>query len=249
MLAFDDKNIFYPNQIASEICCSSSHNAVSFVQWKPNDALEYQTLIRDWRGMDMCIPKQRFEVTKNIQRDRIFQIDVPLLHCECSESGGNDFCDTVSKLVPVCPLQKAYNGSMFSQTECTMKNIIYQPIMLSVKADRLFGAAAEQNQTYIDNEIMSLVKSSNVLLRKMKEKYHEIVSERKKSAKEIFFYFVGYRQIFLRVESLPAWILSNEELVKCMRHIGNYSNGNRPVIVRQSGRELQNVPIFVQKMS
>lgn len=86
-----------------------------------------------------------------------------LLHFEFPEYADEEFCDDQAACIPVCPIQEAHNSTMYSLTECTIKNFMSQLIIASVRANDSIEINATDDQPYTGNANLFSVKYSSIL--------------------------------------------------------------------------------------
>lgn len=123
-------------------------------------------------------------------------MEAPILQCSEMYDGNVTVVFNVnSAFILICAIEEPYVGKCFSDSPGTMKVLIFQCVM------DVFGVVSEEGTATNEagNEmgaIDAFFSRSLMMHKRFKQKSNEALTSRKKSAKKLFFQFLGYISLF-----------------------------------------------------
>lgn len=196
---FFDSAAKFAHLYVSEVCRSSWSSLKLSIDWEPNDSDQEAEYVRDWRGR--CYTKKKFVKATNLTEIQIRKIGVPLLHCtQSEEQREKQLYDVHAAFVPLCPFHESLKGTLYSSTDLFLKNFISNGLASLVFDDGNTQPTNDSSSTTIET-IQKFVSCSKILPKLFKSKCSEVLSSRKKCAKDYFFEALGYNCIMAKKTS------------------------------------------------
>ncbi len=179
----------YAHQYTSEVCLSESSLLTSSIPWAPNMFEEKEDYVKDWRGR--CIVDDNVE-DKSISSNMTHSSGAPLL---------NVIKDTDDRLVvdalcfPLCPMEQALSGTMFSTSLEAENNFIGQAALTLLT----FKTNSEPSSELAE-KIYNFSSKSVHLLTRFQHSCRQSISNKKNKAKDVYFSFLGYDSINIGIK-------------------------------------------------
>ena len=201
---------FYAHQYTSEVCSSLMEDIMSIVKWEPNmtcDEEDENEMLRDWRGR--CITTENFRDKILSNNETSHPSGAPLISL-ISQSNGSYLVNCLS--FPLCPMEEAFKGTMYTTSEDSEKNFIGQAAIILLKSKYCGEVSSELCEKIFNYS----VKSSQLLIR-FQNACRQAISTRKNKCKELYFTALGYSLVTkgtqkgLSLQSLKDF-LSNKKI-------------------------------------
>lgn len=194
--SFFDNCTVFAHYYISEVCEARWFKLNDEMSWAPNEVNSTNEMIRDWRGR--CLQKTGFTNMENVPQSELSKIGAPLLHCVKTEGNQTEpHYNVAGAFIPICPFQEAFKGNLFSSTEKHVKNFILSGIVSIMSEYGDIGSNPEERPITM-NILKELVGNSKTLPKVFKAKCNEVLSSRKKAAKDYYFNMLGYSSIFAK---------------------------------------------------
>lgn len=190
----------------SEQCWSDWEKLRSEIDWAPNESLERRELVRDWRGRCLKKTLQHEIVVSGYDDVRVKSIGAPIVHIVSDDNTGN--LTISSAFFPLCPLHEARSGQYYTSTPETAANFIGQS-MLSMLHSTMGSSVTKQ----VEGFMYTVASESRVLRSRFDAQCRQVLSTRKKHAKDIYFSLLGYNHIVAarKKDSCPQFDLKRQQ--------------------------------------
>lgn len=187
-LLFDDMTK-YAHLYTLEMCSSSSSAMHSSLPWQPNEVINEERFIRDWRGRIVMVDDFKERVVDN-EEDMSF-LGAPLFEISDASDELPEGKSLVKKaFLPICPHEEAARGTMFSSSREMMENFIGQCV-LSIMNSSMMIPPSDDSQSLA----FRLAAESSVLKKRFDVVCRQVISVRKKQTKDIYFSTLGYTSL------------------------------------------------------
>lgn len=166
------------------------------IAWDPNGRDSHKHFVRRWRGK--CLKKVYFVSVKKFSGSHLAGIGAPLLCCYEVESITTEHkYEVYGDAIRLCRFQQSFKGTMSSSTNFHTKTFIANAVLLDVQnSDNNVEQRNDVPNTL--RTIVKLVNYRNLLQKRFNTKYNEVISSKKKSAKQYYLNMLGYGTIFAR---------------------------------------------------
>lgn len=184
-----DEMTRYAHMYTSEVCMASWSSLHSTLIWPPNEVIQEDRRIRDWRGR--CVKVNEFKPEIVDKNGDLRFIGAPLLDISpMSEDVPDGKVIIKSAFLPLCPHEEAARGTMFSSSQDMKENFIGQCV-LSVINEAMVTRPSEEMQALA----YRLASESDILKKRFEVVCRQVLSGRKKHTKDIYFSTLGYASL------------------------------------------------------
>lgn len=145
--------------------------------------------------------EKKISKATNLSEAQIRKIGVPLLHCtQSEEQREKQLYDVHAAFVPLCPFHESLKGTLYSSTELFSKNFICNGLASLVMDNGNVQLNTDACSATFET-IQKFVSCSKSLPKLFKNKCSEVLSSKKKCAKDYFFEALGYNCIVTKKPS------------------------------------------------
>lgn len=167
----------------AERCPATWANFPGSVPWPPNEIIEEHRLIQDWRGRSVFDENFSPVTMNNGEAMRLF--GAPLLHVSPIETSNK--VKVEAAFYPLCPFQELRRGTMFTSKEDITSNCIGQAVISILR-----GHLERTLTVEVVKSVFKYASEGDVLKSRLKHQCKQVISTRKKYAKEVYFSQLGY---------------------------------------------------------
>lgn len=184
--SFLDSMTTFAHEYTSELCRSSWNTFQSSIDWAPNEVVSDERLLRDWRGR--VVQKADHRSVTFPSSEHVSSVGAPLL--DIVKINDSDEVTVQAAFFPLCPFEESRRGSMFTSTSDTMINFMFQAV-----ASLVFQTLQETLGKNVLDSIFSFLSKGCVLRSRFALQCKQVMSTRKRYARDAFFNNLGYKYI------------------------------------------------------
>ena len=151
----------FAHQYTSEVCYSGCSEMIGSIPWSPNlcfskEDEEYD--IRDWRARSILLPNE--EPRELESASETHPSGGPLV--QFVVNNGKLYANEV--YVPLCPMEEAFNGSLYTSSADSMSNFIGQSVIIVCR--RVMEKKPSES---LEEKIYQEAVNSDILLKRFKD--------------------------------------------------------------------------------
>lgn len=163
--------------------------------WEAKNSLNKTQMIRDCRSWGVSSPN--FEEDQDVEDDALATIGAPILHTteRPMELPNLNIYNIHGAYSPFCPVEESQRSDLFTSLQDATYNFITQFNFSNIMDDPNL-IVLDTNESRTATFETEILRNRKVLSKVFRETCNEVINWRKKTAKDLFFKLLGYKEVY-----------------------------------------------------